>query len=130
MVKMRWMLLCMALAASLSACGGGGGNDAGEAPAGDAAPPAETENGAAGDAGGGDLEATARPIYEGNCMACHGTDLAGAGSFPSLQQVGADMTQEEIAAKIAGGGNGMPAFEGRLTDDEIGALSQWLAAMK
>ncbi len=130
MKHVRWMTVCFAVALTLSACGGGGNDGAGEAPV---EQPAETGGGGDGaaDAGGGtDLEATARPIYEGNCLACHGTDLAGGGGFPGLQQVGAQMSEEEIADRINNGGNGMPAFKGVLTDEEIATLTQWLAAKK
>lgn len=117
------LLLTFALAAV--ACGG---NDAAD-PA-----PAPAENGGQapeeGATGGDATNDEAMTLYNANCMACHATDLAGGGNFPSLQNVGSKYDASEIAGIISNGRNGMPAFQGRLTEDEINVLSQWLAAKK
>jgi len=119
-------LLIAALAITSAACGGnnnaGNNGTTGQAPT--------TDGAGAGTAGGAIDEAEATALYEANCMACHAADLSGGGAFPSLTAVGSRMSQEEIAAKISEGGNGMPAFKGRLTDDEINTLAAWLATKK
>lgn len=135
MRRLKMAMIMAAMTLTLAACGGNNAappaDDGGQS----AAPGADTgatEPGA--DAGGGaedaSVEATANEAYKGNCMACHGTDLAGAGNFPSLQQVGARLSEAEILDRIQNGGNGMPAFQGVLPDEEIQALTQWLAAMR
>jgi len=67
-------------------------------------------------------------LYKGNCIRCHATDLSGKmGDATNLQQVYTRLSQEEIAAKISGGGETMPAFSERLSEEEIDRLAVWLA---
>ncbi len=119
------LVLLLTFALAVVACGG---NDAAD-PA-----PAPAENGGQapeeGATGGDATNDEAMTLYNANCMACHATDLAGGGNFPSLQNVGSKYDASEIAGIISNGRNGMPAFQGRLTEDEINVLSQWLAAKK
>lgn len=125
MLKKGLLAVCLtvAVSASLAACGGGNaGNEPAPGGATSEAPPA--------DGGGAGTTVDATAIYEANCMACHAADLSGGGGFPNLQAVGSKYSQEEIANIINTGGNGMPAFQGRLADDEISALAEWLAAKK
>lgn len=122
------MMLLAAFAMMATACGGGNKTsepapDTGQAPAGNEAPA-----GNQGETGGNATEATS--LYNANCMACHATDLSGGGSFPNLQKVGGKYDAAEIAGIISNGRNGMPAFKGKLSDEEIDTLSQWLAAKK
>ena len=75
--------------------------------------------------------ANADAIYKQNCLSCHGEDLSG--QIPgntNLQTVGSRLSREEIYNRIHNGGNGMPAFNGRLSEEEINALADWLAAKK
>lgn len=65
----------------------------------------------------------ARELFAANCAACHGptgTGLIG----PSLVDVGERLGREEVARVIAQGrvDQGMPAWGGVLSDDEITAL--------
>ena len=64
-------------------------------------------------------------IYQNNCASCHGDDLGG-GSAPSMLDDAWTLggTDEEIARTIRLGSldNGMPAWEGALSDAEIRAL--------
>ncbi|WP_233567955.1 c-type cytochrome [Cohnella faecalis] len=71
----------------------------------------------------------AEAIYKSNCMGCHGVDLSG-GVGPNLQKVGGKLSTADVSARISAGGNGMPAFKGTLTDDQINALASWLSGMK
>ncbi|WP_274366173.1 c-type cytochrome [Paenibacillus thermotolerans] len=127
-LKKLWLLAgCMALAGAVAACGGGGNNNANQ-------PAAPSEN--TGQTGGNttettdDLEAQAMPIYEANCLACHAADMSGGGSFPNLQAVGGRLNADEIHNRISNGGNGMPAFKGVITDEEIQTLTDWLSTKK
>ena len=67
-------------------------------------------------------------LYQGNCIGCHATDLSGKmGDATNLQQVYTRLSKEEIAAKITNGGETMPAFSERLSEEEIQRLATWLA---
>lgn len=80
---------------------------------------------------GGAVSADVNAIYKQNCLSCHGEDLGG--QIPgntNLQKVGSRLSREEIYNRIHNGGNGMPAFNGRLSEEEINALADWLAAKK
>ncbi len=73
--------------------------------------------------------AAAEEIYKQNCLSCHGDQLQGAFA-PELNKIGASMSIEQIYNRIVNGGGGMPKFEGRLTEDEIVNITNWLAAKK
>ena len=109
------------LVAMLSACGNNNNNNVAPSPS----PTGAVTPSPAGEAGV--QAANAEAIYQQSCIACHGADLGGN---INLQHVGADMSAEQIATQIANGGGGMPPFKGRLTDDEIQTLADWLAAKK
>ncbi|PUB12549.1 cytochrome c550 [Paenisporosarcina sp. OV554] len=67
------------------------------------------EEGAAGEqAEGGESAEGFDPeaVAQGKCIACHGGDLAGQGSFPSL--VDTKLSTEEIAEVIKNGRGAMP----------------------
>lgn len=68
-------------------------------------------------------------IYKSNCLACHGDQMEGKVG-PALNHIGADMTKEQIYKVITNGRGGMPSFESRLTEDEIIAVTTWLASLK
>ncbi|WII36956.1 c-type cytochrome [Paenibacillus thiaminolyticus] len=116
--KMTIMIFSAALIVGLAACGSankqGAGTNQGTAP-GQTTPPAATVDAAA--------------VYKQNCLVCHGANLEGQVG-PNLQKVGATRTPEEISTVIHNGGNGMTAFKGVLSEDEISALVDWLSAHK
>jgi mono/diheme cytochrome c family protein len=65
-------------------------------------------------------------IFSASCGSCHTFSEAGStGSVgPNLDET--TMSLEEAAQQIAKGGNGMPAFEGQLTDEQIQALAEYV----
>ncbi|MEK3884524.1 cytochrome c [Paenibacillus sp. PL2-23] len=73
--------------------------------------------------------ASMESIYQTNCLGCHGGDYKGA-MGPALDQVGASMDRQQIYTKIVKGGGGMPAFEGRLSEEELVELANWLEDFK
>ena len=72
---------------------------------------------------------TAEATYKAQCVGCHAADMSG-GVGPNLQKIGGKLTVEQISTQIHNGGGGMPAYKGTLTEDQITALTDWLAAKK
>ena len=73
----------------------------------------------------------AEALYKKQCISCHGEQLEGrVGPATNLKQVGARLSRDQIAATITNGKNGMPRFKNSLSETEIGALADWLAANK
>ena len=63
----------------------------------------------------------ARTTYQRNCAACHGRNGEGdPDGAPGLKRLA--YSDSKLASKIANGGNGMPAYKGRLTKNEITGL--------
>ncbi|MBD2870638.1 c-type cytochrome [Paenibacillus arenilitoris] len=119
------------LAIGLTACGGNAANDQTNETNNGTNGAANGTNGDTGAGDGGDAvnAAEAESLYAQNCVSCHAADLSG-GMGPDLQHVGAEMSVEEIHAQISNGGNGMPAYKGQLPEEQIAALSEWLAGHK
>jgi mono/diheme cytochrome c family protein len=79
-----------------------------------------------------DQFAAARPIYEKECKSCHGDTGAGGpvkledGSklkVPSLREARAVRHEDaEFMKQITKGGDGMPAFDQKLTTDQMNDL--------
>jgi outer membrane protein assembly factor BamB/cytochrome c553 len=69
-----------------------------------------------------------KAIFVSNCGGCHVLGAAGtSGSVgPNLDDLKPDASTVEN--QVRNGGGGMPAFQGRLTDAEIAAVSQYVAA--
>ena len=113
-------LIVVAFIAIAAGCGGNNKNNA-PAPANNtgANEPAPTNN----------TTTTAEATYKAQCVGCHAADMSG-GVGPNLQKVGAKLTAEQISTQIHNGGGGMPAYKGTLTEDQITALTDWLAAKK
>lgn len=103
--------------------------------------------------GGPSLEQQARQIIANavpSCTVCHGEDLNGTGSFPSLhgiadgptvenlQQLAADHPDDWIQLWINGTGPevadidrmGMPTFGDQLTADEIDTVAEYLKTLQ
>ncbi|UJF32819.1 c-type cytochrome [Paenibacillus hexagrammi] len=124
-------LLAAAVMAALTGCGGkNGGAAASPGAAGtagtSAASPAATQTES------NPAFVKAQELFTVNkCISCHGVDLEGkVGPKTNLQKVGAAMSKEQIAAQIANGGGGMPAYKTKLSEDEIGQLTDWLSSKK
>ncbi|MDD9271084.1 c-type cytochrome [Paenibacillus sp. GCM10023248] len=126
MLRPAWRrTICALIAApavlALAACGGASsGGTASKPPAATAA--AETAP----------AYVKAQELFTANkCISCHGVDLSGkVGSKTNLQKVGAKMTEEQIAKQIRDGGGGMPAYGTKLSEEDIGLLSNWLSSKK
>ena len=69
---------------------------------------------------------TGRKLYLADCASCHHADLAGSPpDFPSLVNIGAKFSEEEISDLIQEGRGRMPAFA-KLSRDELSALTHLL----
>jgi mono/diheme cytochrome c family protein len=103
-VKIR-LSLAVLLTAFAAGCGGGGEEPADPAPA-------------AGDAA---------KLFSDNCGNCHVLAAAGAAGKvgPDLDQVkpGPDL----VKTQVANGGGGMPAFRGKLSDEQIQQIADYVA---
>jgi quinoprotein glucose dehydrogenase len=64
-------------------------------------------------------------VYNYSCSVCHGLDRSGTFGFPSLVDIEARKTREEVQQIIRTGGNRMPGF-GHLADTDIEALVAFL----
>jgi mono/diheme cytochrome c family protein len=86
--------------------------------------------------GGGDEEEPAAPsgggggqqLFSDNCANCHTLAAAGASG-----KVGPDLDQlqpgpELVTSQVENGGGGMPAFKGKLTDDQIKQIADYVSA--
>ncbi|MEZ5098780.1 MAG: PQQ-binding-like beta-propeller repeat protein [Thermoleophilia bacterium] len=122
---------------------GTGGTDTGQAPtptestATESTPaePTPAETGATETGGGTDTSAAGggadgESLFVANCAGCHTLAAAGtSGSVgPNLDQSSLD--EDAMREQIANGGGGMPAFAGRLTDEEIAAIAAYVAGAR
>ena len=88
-------------------CGGGGGDNGGDS------------NGAS--------SAGAKVFTDAGCGNCHTMLAAGTNGTtgPNLDELRPN--EERVERQVRNGGGGMPAFEGKLSDDEIFAVSEFVA---
>ena len=71
---------------------------------------------------------SARDIYLSNCGVCHGQNLSGAPpQIPSLINIGAKLTSDQIAALIRQGAGRMPSFP-NLSPPEVSAIVAFLSS--
>jgi mono/diheme cytochrome c family protein len=124
-------VVSVALAAiALALAGCGGDDDGDEATPPPPPPPAETGTDTETETDDGDGEATdgAAVFASAGCGSCHAFTPAGSSATigPNLDDT--SFSVDEIEAQVRSGGGGMPAFEGDLSDDEISAVAEYVAA--
>ena len=86
-----------------------------------------TQGGGGTGGGGAGGAADGRSIFTSNCASCHTLAAAGTSGTvgPNLDQT--KPSKNEAEQKVRNGGGGMPAFEGRLSDPQIRAVSDYVA---
>ncbi len=70
-----------------------------------------------------------KKIYDENCAVCHGADLQGSGTVPALARPNWPFRENpDLLLKIIHEGKGltMPGFRGRLSNQQIEALIDYL----
>jgi mono/diheme cytochrome c family protein len=86
----------------------------------------DEEEPAPGGGGGGDA-AGAEQLFSDNCGSCHTLAAAGASGKvgPDLDRLrpGTDL----LVTQITNGGGGMPAFKGKLSEEQIQQISDYVA---
>ena len=65
-------------------------------------------------------------IFAASCGSCHTFEKAGTTGSVGPQLDDTNLSLEEAVQQIKKGGNGMPAFEGQLTDEQIQALAEYI----
>jgi cytochrome c6 len=81
-------------------------------------------------------DATPAHLYKSKCQSCHGADgkattigkKLGARDFqdPAV----ASMSEDDLAQVTSAGKNKMPAYKGKLKDDQIKELAKYIKEMK
>jgi quinoprotein glucose dehydrogenase len=71
-----------------------------------------------------------KSLYAANCAGCHGADLKGGATGPSLVDVGTRRTKDELTTVIRQGTGRMPAFAGALDNAAINDLANYLQTGK
>ena len=66
-----------------------------------------------------------KSIYNENCKACHGADLKGAGSFPSLVNLKERFNEAKFKDIVSSGRRMMPAFK-KFSEEDKTALASYL----
>lgn len=73
-------------------------------------------------------------VYKAKCASCHGPDGAGQtsiGKSMKLKDLGsADVQKNDIESVIKDGKGKMPAYKGKLSDDEIKAVVAFVKSLK
>lgn len=69
-----------------------------------------------------------RIVTEAGCLSCHSyRGQLGQATGPTLDAVGLRLPEQAIEMFIRNGSGVMPAYEGRLSEEEIKHLAQWLS---
>jgi cytochrome c6 len=74
--------------------------------------------------------ADGKKVFQGNCGSCHTLSAAGTSGQvgPNLDDV--SLPAADIEATVRSGRGTMPAFEGRLSSEEIGAVAAFVAGSR
>lgn len=70
--------------------------------------------------------------YKAKCAGCHGADGKGqmAAKMGSKDLAGTALSEADVAKAITDGKGKMPAFKGKLSDDQIKAVAAYVKTLK
>jgi mono/diheme cytochrome c family protein len=106
---MRALVVALTVGAAFAGCGGG-------------------DDGGGGGGGGSDTAGPGAQLFKDNCSSCHTLAAAGASGKvgPNLDQLqpGPDL----VTKQVTNGGGSMPAFKGKLTDQQIKQIADYVSA--
>lgn len=79
-------------------------------------------------------QSAAADLFKAKCAMCHGPDgaksMPGMGVKPINTPEVAKMSDADLATAISNGKGKMPAFKGKLTDDQIKSLAAYVKTLK
>lgn len=82
-------------------------------------------------------EQTGAELFKGKCAACHGPDGKGQtamGKNLKLRDLSSEEIQKQsdsdLKATIENGKGKMPSYKGKLTDEQVGTLVQYIRSLK
>jgi quinohemoprotein ethanol dehydrogenase len=78
-------------------------------------------------AGAGDATA-GRSVFSDNCSVCHGDRGTGGNGGPNLTTIPQARTIAGVTRQVTGGGGGMPAFGGQLSDRQIADVAAYVTS--
>jgi mono/diheme cytochrome c family protein len=125
------ILLALTVAVALPACGGGEDESATPETVEGTTPQDTGDTGDTGDgAGEGNAENGASVFASAGCGGCHTLSDAGSSGTigPDLDDSQVAKDPQAVAEKVRAGGGGMPAFEGRLSDQEIQDVAAYVSS--
>ncbi len=77
-------------------------------------------------AGGAPNAEAGEEVFAENCSTCHGATGKGGNGGPDLTTMPKAQEQKGAEEQVAKGGGGMPAFEGTLSEEEIGNVAAYV----
>ena len=107
---------------------GGGWSTSGKAAQ---AYPAVSSGGPSTGAVAGQPSSSPEDLYSLNCARCHGANLEGSGAIPALKRSNWPYEKgRDLLVKIIHQGRGltMPGYEGKLSNQQIESLADWIQA--
>lgn len=125
MKRLVLLLLALVVAVALPACGG----EEDETATPETVEGTVTEDGGENGDGEGDA-ANGESVYaSAGCGGCHTLEAAGSSGTvgPNLDESSVAEDPQAVAEKVRAGGGAMPAFEGRLSDQEIQDVAAFVA---
>jgi mono/diheme cytochrome c family protein len=121
-------LIALALMLAVLGVAGCGGDDDDESDGAATATAADTAGSATGGEDTGGAADGAAVFASAGCGNCHTLSAANASGNvgPNLDELMPD--EATVEAQVKSGGGGMPAFEGQLSEEEIQAVSEFVAS--
>lgn len=82
-----------------------------------------------GQQGGGTVQNTGERLYLANCATCHGDNGKGLGQYPTIIGKADILGGDYARTVVAEGRNLMPAFGGKLSQQQIDEIVDYVATL-